>query len=141
MSNDLEARVAELEDRIARLEYRDSQVFHVLVNDVDTASDAHLPLFILNHDLDAEQVKGIMDVIEAAYQALKAGAPFEPLDFEKRLLPFIPAREKVGGSGFYFAQCLLIMAARTGQWYEVCDHYRGHYNVPLCANMSETTAS
>ena len=62
-TNTLEECVARLEERVARLEYRESRILSLCSSDQDP-----LAFFILDSDLNAEQVRGIIGVMEDAYR-------------------------------------------------------------------------
>jgi hypothetical protein len=86
----------------------------------------------LDDDLTLNQVKGICDVLEQTYQALHKGGAIEAKDFERQLLPHIPAKAKnLDTCAYDFIKGLLMTIAQTGQWDGVCDRFRRDFNVPL----------
>lgn len=125
MSHDLEQRIADLEKHVERLQYREGWLLRLL----DSRKDP-LAYFVLETDLNAKHVPGVAAVMETAHKALEAGQPLEALDFEKQLSPYIPAKEKPGGTAYSFIQRLLIMFNQTGQWQDVVEHFRRDFNVP-----------
>jgi hypothetical protein len=124
MSNDLENRLDDLEKRVTRLEYREDKIISIFRQEF-----VPLELFILQSDLNAEQVQGICDVMEYTHKMLAGGKPIDTKDFEKRLLSYIPEKEKPGGIAYPFIQCMLGTFTRTGQWSDVCKHFKRDYSI------------
>lgn len=122
----LERRLTALEQRVSRQEHREVWMLKLLCNE-PMAPFAH---FVLENDLDAEQIKGLEDAMEAAHNKLVQVESLDALDFEKQLLPHIPPAEKPHGLGYSFVQRLLTTYARTGQWQDVVEHFRLDFNVP-----------
>lgn len=125
MTNTIADRIARLERQAERLEYRNSLILRLLDSDKDP-----LGFFALEHDLNSDQVAGICAVMEYAHKALEQGAPLEPLEFEKRMLPHIPAKGKPNNIAYDFMKFILMTFDTTGQWDDVVEHHRRDYNVP-----------
>jgi hypothetical protein len=121
----IEDRLAELERRFAWTEHR--QGLLIALVDPDQAPWAH---FCLENNLDTAQASGIAAVIERAHTVLESGKALEAQEFSEWLVPHIPADERPGGLTYSFIQRLLIVFTVTGQWYDVCDHFRREFNVP-----------
>jgi hypothetical protein len=117
----MEERIAELEQRIERLEFREAQLILALNESMRPRA-----LFTLDHDLTRDQVEGIRDVTDRAWQVLKT-TPLTPVEFECDLLPFIPERERA--SAYSFIQGWLGTIQDMGAWLELVDHYRADFNV------------
>lgn len=122
----VERRLDELERRVARLEYREGCVIAVAHKEPGW----QLHAFALENDLDGEQMQGVCDAMEACHKAIEKGEPMDAGQFEEWLRPHIPAKEKPGGQCSPFIKCLLIRFTLTGQWSDVCDHFRRDFNVP-----------
>ena len=118
-----------LENRLDRLEYRQDKIFQVLRSEGQTDSDAIWTMFTLENDLNANQEKGICDVLNDAHNKLEAGESLEEEDFEQQLSPHIPEKEKPDGQVYDFIQRLLGRLTRIGQWNDVCERFRPAFNV------------
>ena len=117
------------EDRLDRLEYRQEQILSVLFHGKDHPAGM-LAMFVLDQDMNAQQIAGVCEVMEIAHKTLEAGEPLETDEFEKQLLPHIPAAKKRGGPQM-FIQYTLLTFTETGQWSDVCEHFRDSYNARL----------
>lgn len=126
MPSDLARQLGELEKRVARMEYRESH----LISLARKGPFWHLSGFVLENDLNAEQIQGICDVMESFHKSLEKGEPVEASQFEECLRPHIPEKQKPGGHCYPFIQCLLITFTMTGQWDDVCNRFRSDFNVP-----------
>ncbi len=123
MSIDFEDRLGGLEARIKRLEYREGQILQLV-----DSHNAPFALFVLQYDLDAEQVEGICEVMEYAHNTLSTDAPIDEMDFEKRLLPYIPPKERA--SAYLFVQGVMASFCRSGQYNYLYEHLKPKFNLP-----------
>jgi len=117
-------RLDELESRVARLEHRQGLMEALL-----DPRRGPLMHFYLETNMSAEQAHGVMDTVESTYQAvIVRGETVTAREFETRLLPLMPEKEKC--RAYDFVKRLLITFDETGQWYELVEHYRQDFNVP-----------
>jgi len=117
----LDQRFDELKARVERLEYRESRAFRLL----DSAKDPWLH-FVLERDLDADQVNGIEQVMGDVQRELAEGRQVEEFAFEQRLLPYIPDKQKPCGIPHHFVQYLLSEIPPGHEWYGVRKHFAPH---------------
>ncbi len=109
-------------ERLKRLEYRQRWLLRL------QGPQTRLARFVLDYELDADQLRGLEDVMEAAHQTLSRGGQLAALDFEKQLSPYIPPQEQRYGIAYDFVKAMLMALY---QWNIVIDHFRRDYNVPL----------
>lgn len=88
-------------------------------------------MFVLDEDMNAQQIAGVCEVMEIAHKTIEAGEPLEENEFEKQLLPCIPVAKQRPGYPHMFIQYMLLTFAKTGQWDDVCEHFRDSYNARL----------
>lgn len=136
----LEQKLDRLEKRITRLEYREGRVRELV-----RPNERVLANFILEQDLDPEQLKGIFSVLEEVHDVLTIGTDrqlkrfgllLNEIFFEKRLLAFVPEKSQ---SGIIqgFVKSLLMVLGSTGQYPAVFDHFQWIYNVPTRDQLRE----
>lgn len=120
---DLEGKLAGLEKRVARLEFRESRVIDWLYR---VGPGPGMAVFILEHGLDCkEQVQGILDVLNNTHEILEAGGPCDDVHFARQLMPFLPSEHQNRDS----VKCLLGYLRGEGQFDLVVKHFEKAFNV------------